>query len=151
MNAGVLAYTPSSQLSVILNKTGITLLIISTGSNPTEQLLATLLPSFFNTIQAPTSGIVRTSSNTSIVSVDTNGLLEGKSHGTATITVTIRDIYGNTAQTTANVTVQNKISLSCELTYQPPVATNQNVTATLTGCNKPITVLPPYEGGQGGS
>jgi membrane protease subunit (stomatin/prohibitin family) len=98
------------------------------------------LPTFFDQIKAPTNGITRTSSNTSVATVDTNGLLEGKSHGTATITVTIRDIYGNTAQATATVTVQNKISLTCNLTYQPTGRTNQNVTATLTGCNKPITI-----------
>jgi hypothetical protein len=142
-NAGVLAYNPTDTtngLKIQLNKTATTLTINTAGTTPTEQLTTTILPTFFNTIKDPTTPIQRTSNNVNVVSVTTNGLLEGKSHGTGTVTVTIKDMYGNTAQASIDVTVQNKIPLTCDITYQPNGATNQDVVATLTGCNKPITV-----------
>jgi hypothetical protein len=99
VNAGVLDYTPSSQLNVSLNKTGTTLTITTAGSNPTEQLVATILPTFFDAIKHPTNAITRTTNSTNVVTTTSDGLLEGKAHGTGIITVTIRDVYGNTAQT----------------------------------------------------
>ena len=69
-----------------------------------------------------------------------NGLVEGKSHGTGTVKVTIKDVYGNTAEDTIEVTVLNRIPLSCTVSYNPASTTNQNVIATLTGCNKAVTV-----------
>jgi hypothetical protein len=74
------------------------------------------------------------------VSVDANGLLVGISYLTAMITVMIRDVYGNIAQATTNVIVQDKIPLSCDITYQPATVTNQNVVATLIACIKTINV-----------
>jgi hypothetical protein len=146
VNAGILAYTPSDPtngLKAQLNKTVTTLTITTAGTNPTEQLTTTVLPTFFNQIKDPATPIQRTSSNPAVVSVigtQTGATLEGKTHGTGTITFTIKDVYGNTAQATVTVTVQNKIALSCTTTYSPNTNTNQNVIATLTGCNKSITV-----------
>jgi hypothetical protein len=145
-NAGILVYNPTDTtngLKIQLNKSATTLTITTAGQYPTEKLTTTLLPLFFNQIKDPTTPIQRTSNNPSVVSVigtQTGATLEGKSHGTGTVTVTIKDRYGNTAQAQIIVTVQNKIPLSCSITYQPSTATNQNVLATLTGCNKSITV-----------
>jgi hypothetical protein len=112
-------------------------------TNPTQQLTTTVLPNFFNQIKDPTTPFQWTTSNPTVVSVtgtQTGATLQGKSHGTGIITFIIKDVYGNTVQAAVNVTVQNKIPLSCNITYQPNTATNQNVITTLTGCNKPITV-----------
>jgi hypothetical protein len=93
------------------------------------------LPTFFNQIKDPTTPFQRISTDPNVVSVtgtQTGAVLEGKTYGTGIITFTIKDVYGNTAQTTINVTVQNKIKPTCSITYQPNTATNQNVVATLT-------------------
>lgn len=54
--------------------------------------------------------------------------------------VTIKDVYGNIAEDTIQVTVLDRIPLSCTINYNPSGNTNQNVIATLTGCNKSVTV-----------
>jgi hypothetical protein len=74
------------------------------------------------------------------VGTATGAVIEGKSHGIGTVTITIKDVYGNAAQAAINVTVLNRIPLSCSVQYHPHTATNQDVVASLTGCNKPITV-----------
>jgi hypothetical protein len=145
-NAGILVYNATDTtngLKAQLNKTAATLTITAAGQTPTQQLTTTILPTFFNAIKDPTTPVQRTSNHPSIVSVvgtQTGATIEGKSHGTGKITFTIKDVYGNTAQAYVDVTVENKIPLSCNITYLPPSATNQNVVATLTGCNKAITV-----------
>jgi hypothetical protein len=139
VNAGVLDYS-STDLKLSFNTTGTILAITSPSVTPKEQLIATILPTFFDSIKAPTDGMVRNTSNASVVTVTTTGQLEGKVHGTAVVTLTIKDLYGNTAQTSINVTVQNKIPVTCDIEYHPSTATNQQVVATLTGCNKSITV-----------
>jgi hypothetical protein len=146
VNAGILGYNPNSTsngLKVSLNTTATTLTITTAGQNPTQQLTTIILPTFFDAIKDPTTPIRWTSNNPSVVSVvgtQTGATLEGISHGTGIITLTIKDTYGNIAQAYVDVTVQNKIPLTCSIDYLPSSATNQNVVATLTGCNKPITV-----------
>jgi hypothetical protein len=49
-------------------------------------------------------------------------------------------MYGNIAQASVNITVLNRIPVVCMINYTPATFTNQNVVATLAGCNKPITV-----------
>jgi hypothetical protein len=99
-----------------------------------------ITPSFFSKIQAPTNPISRTTNNATVATVSSTGLVEGKQAGTATITLTIKDLRGNTKSTTAAITVENKIPLSCSIDYNPNANTNTNVVATLMNCNKPITV-----------
>jgi hypothetical protein len=127
------------------------LTITSTGTNPTANLIANITPTFFESIKATTDSVLRTSSNPGVVSVSSNGQLEGKQTGTGKITITIKDQYGNTAQTTKDIVVLNRIPLTCTTTYAPDTNTNQNVIATLTGCNKPITItntsFTPCQGG----
>jgi uncharacterized protein YjdB len=113
-------------------------------------LTAIITPDFFEQIKATANPITWSSNAPSVASVSATGLVEGKQDGIATITFTAKDIRGNTQQATATITVENKIPLSCSVDYSPSNNTNTNVIATLTGCNKTITVLPPYEGGQGG-
>jgi hypothetical protein len=142
INAGVLMYDPSDTttgLKVTLDKTSAELIITTAGINPTEQLTRTISPSYFDQIKDPTNAIQWTTTNGTGVGV-TNGQIEGKSHGTGTIKVTIKDVYGNIAEDTVQVTVLNRIPLSCTINYNPSGNTNQNVTATLTGCNKAVTV-----------
>jgi hypothetical protein len=142
INAGVLTYNPADTtngLKVALNKTLTELTITTAGINPTEQLTTTISPSYFDQIKAPTNAIQWTTTNGAVIGV-TNGQIEGKSHGTGTIKVSIKDVYGNTAEDTIQVTVLNRIPLSCTISYNRGSNTNQNVTATLTGCNKQVTV-----------
>jgi hypothetical protein len=135
-----LNYDPDIDLTVALNITGTTLTLTTTGSNPTTGLVANISPVFFSNIQATTNPVARSSNNPTVASVSSTGLVEGKTQGTATITLTIKDLRGNTKTTTALITVENKIPLSCEVDYTPSTNTNTNVVATLTNCNKPITV-----------
>jgi len=50
------------------------------------------------------------------------------------------DLLGNTGSITAEVTRIDKDPVTCTITYDPAGKTNQDVTATLTGCNKEITI-----------
>jgi len=50
------------------------------------------------------------------------------------------DLLGNTGSITAEVTRIDKDPVTCTITYDPTGKTNQDVTATLTGCNKEITI-----------
>jgi hypothetical protein len=72
--------------------------------------------------------------------VSATGRVEGKQAGTATITLTIKDLRGNTETTTVTIIIENKIPLNCSIDYNPAANTNTNVVATLTNCNKPLTV-----------
>jgi hypothetical protein len=93
----------------------------------------------------------RTSANPSVASVSATGLVEGKQSGTANITLTIRDLWGNTTTATATIHVENKIPVSCDIAYNPGTNTNGNVVATLTNCNKAITVTDGYRSSGSGT
>ena len=77
INAGVLKYQPSTDLKAILNTSGFTMIITSTGSTPTTGLQSTILPAFFNQIQSVSNAITRTSSNPSVATVSATGWVEG--------------------------------------------------------------------------
>ena len=79
--------------SVRLSKTDISLQV-----GESEQFIATVLPE-----NASDKGIIWSSSKTSVVSVDANGLVTAKTDGTAVITATTHD-GGKTAQCTVTVT-----------------------------------------------
>jgi len=57
-----------------------------------------------------------------------------------TETVTFYDLVGNSGSTGIEITWIDKTPVTCTVTYDPSGKTNQDVTATLTGCNKDITV-----------
>lgn len=94
--------------SIQLNKTSIAIF-----NGKTEALIATVIPS-----DASNTAVTWTSSNTSVATVSSSGVVTGKFKGTATITVTAKD--GNGAQATCEVEVKqyvtsislNKTSLS---------------------------------------
>jgi hypothetical protein len=75
----VLNYT-SSDLAVTFTGTftGTITLTIITGTNPTANLITTITPTFFEHIKHPTMPIQWSSNNSAIVSVDGNGMVEGK-------------------------------------------------------------------------
>jgi hypothetical protein len=103
-------------------------------------LTAIITPTFFDHIKASTTPITRSSNAPTVATVSSTGWVEGKQAGTATITFTIKDLWGNTKYTTATVMVEDKIPLNCAIAYNPNTNTNTNVVAMLTNCNKPITV-----------
>jgi hypothetical protein len=139
INAGVLAYN-TTDLKVDLSETSAELIITTAGTNPKKQLTRTISPSYFDKIKDTSNAVQWSITNGNVVGVTNSGQIEGKSHGTGTIKVTIKDVYGNTTGATIQVTVLNRIPLSCTINYNPSGNTNQNVTATLTGCNKAVTV-----------
>ncbi|MBO7510908.1 MAG: Ig-like domain-containing protein, partial [Bacteroidales bacterium] len=94
--------------SITLNKTAITIY-----NGKTETLTATVSPSTANN-----TGVKWTSSNTSVASVSSSGVVTGVARGTATITVTAKDGSGKSAscqvevkQYVTGITL-NKTSLS---------------------------------------
>ena len=115
--------------SISLDKT--TLSLSSVGQ--TSQLTATVLPT-----NATNKSVTWTSSNTSVATVDANGLVTAKANGTATITATTTD--GSNKSATCSVTVSAPIlvtgvSLSqTSLTFSAFNAT-QTLTATVTPSN----------------
>ena len=87
--------------SIQLNKTSLVLYLgASSGS---ERLTATVIPS-----DASNTAITWTSSNTSVATVSSSGVVIGNSKGTATITVTAKD--GNGAQATCAVEVKQYVT-----------------------------------------
>ncbi len=126
--------------SVSLNKTTLTL----TSAGQTSQLTATVSPT-----NATNKSVTWTSSNTSVASVDANGLVTAKATGTATITATAADGSGKKATCTVTVSINttvevkyvslNKTTLTLTSTGQtsqltprisPTNATNKSVTWT---------------------
>lgn len=98
--------------SIQLNKTSIAIF-----NGKTEALIATVIPS-----DASNTAVTWTSSDTSVATVSSSGVVTGKARGTATITVSAND--GNGAQATCEVEVKkqyvtsislNKTSLSLEI------------------------------------
>ncbi|MDR0607292.1 MAG: Ig-like domain-containing protein [Candidatus Peribacteria bacterium] len=140
INAGILNYIPSTDLTPTLYITGAILTLTTTGVTPTTGLQSTIAPSFFPHIQATSNAITRSSSDPTVASVSTTGRVEGKQAGTTTLTLTIKDLWGTTQTATTILTVENKIPLRCTIDYNPNSNTNGNVVATLTNCNKVITV-----------
>ena len=97
--------------SIQLNKTS--LVLYRGTSNVSETLTATVVPS-----DANNTAVTWTSSNTSVVTVSSSGVVTGKSKGTATITVTAND--GNGAQATCAVEVKQYVtSISLDKTSLP--------------------------------
>ena len=84
--------------SIQLNKTSIAIY-----NGKTEALTATVIPS-----DANNTAVTWTSSNTSVATVSSSGVVTGKSKGTATITVTAKD--GNGAQATCAVEVKQYVT-----------------------------------------
>ncbi|MCA9364791.1 MAG: carboxypeptidase regulatory-like domain-containing protein [Candidatus Moranbacteria bacterium] len=97
LNAGIIPYDGST-LSVMLNK-DMTIM----GVVDTEQLVETIVPIFFSSIQDSVDGIVWQSDDVAVVSVS-NGLLQANDVGIATVTVTVKDMYGNMASDSVTVT-----------------------------------------------
>ena len=106
------------------------------GVGDTTRLAATVLPA-----NATNQRVTWTSSNTSIVSVDANGLLKGESPGSVVITATTNEsgktasstvtaaniaVTGVTIPATGAVGVNNSITLAA--TVQPANATNKAIT-----------------------
>lgn len=84
--------------SIQLNKTSIAIY-----NGKTEALTATIIPS-----DANNTAVTWTSSNTSVATVSSSGVVTGKSKGTATITVTAKD--GNGAQASCEVEVRQYVT-----------------------------------------
>ena len=84
--------------SIQLNKTSIAIF-----NGKTEALIATVIPS-----DASNTAVTWTSSNTSVATVSSSGVMTGKSRGTATITVTAND--GNGAQASCEVEVRQYVT-----------------------------------------
>ncbi len=105
VDAGVVNYNPTN-LSVNINEGDRTLLqwnsILQTGTR--EVLTTTINPENFDSIKAKADSIVWESSDSSIVGVS-NGGIQGNAVGEATITVTVKDMYGNTSKSSVKVTV----------------------------------------------
>ena len=87
--------------SIQLNKSS--LVLYRGTSNVSETLTATVIPS-----DANNTAVTWTSSNTSVATVSSSGVVTGKSKGTATITVTAND--GNGAQATCAVEVKQYVT-----------------------------------------
>ena len=129
----ILTVDPVSVTGVNLNKSSLTLLV-----GGSETLTATVAPS-----NATNKRVSWSSSNTSVVTVDSNGKVNAVSGGTATITATTED-GGKTASCSVTVNVPvtgvglNKSSLSIVVgntellvaTIVPSDATNQSVSWT---------------------
>jgi len=84
--------------SIQLNKTSIAIF-----NGKTEALIATVIPS-----DASNTAVTWTSSNTSVATVSSSGVVTGKARGTATITVTAND--GNGAQASCEVEVRQYVT-----------------------------------------
>ena len=112
--------------SIELNKTS---LVLYRGTSiVTETLTATVTPS-----DASNTAVTWTSSNTSVATVSSSGVVTGKSKGTATITVTAKD--GNGAHATCAVEVKQYVtSISLDKTSLPLVIGDE---VTLS-----VTILP---------
>jgi hypothetical protein len=104
ISVGVINYDHTTDLSVALNKTVTSLKQTNSQTIFTEQLTQSILPIFFNTIQAQSQSIVWSSNDPSVVTIS-GGLLQGVSQGTANTTITITDMYGYTASEQCAVTV----------------------------------------------
>ena len=87
--------------SIQLNKTS--LVLFRGTSNVSETLTASVIPS-----DASNTAVTWTSSNTSVATVSSSGVVTGKSRGTATITVTAND--GNGAQVSCEVEVRQYVT-----------------------------------------
>jgi uncharacterized protein YjdB len=103
-------------IGVVLNKTAIDLDV-----GDTETLLATVLPS-----NAVNKNVTWSSSNTSIASVSSNGIVTAVSEGSATITVTTTD---GRKTATCNVTVNPPLTSATLASYLATLPVNTANTA----------------------
>ena len=106
IGAGFIAYNPPIDLRVDITKSSTSIKMSNTQQTINELLAYTVSPTFFDTIKNPTNAYTWSSSNPAIVSV-TNGSITGLQVGNATITLTIKDVYGNTTSDTIEVTVES--------------------------------------------
>ncbi len=102
INAGVIDYTA---LAVSLNKATTSLPVTNAQTSPKETLTGTITPNYFDSIKAAADSAVWSSSDSSKVTVTQSGEIQGIAIGSATITYTIKDIYGNSASASCAVTV----------------------------------------------
>lgn len=115
---------------VMLNKSSVT---INPGS--TSQLTATTLPT-----NATNRAVTWTSSNTSVATVNSDGLVTAVSAGTCTITATAKDGSGKTASCTVTVPkMVSGITLSKTLTLN--VGSTSQLTATVSPADATNTAL----------
>ncbi len=114
--------------SVTVSPTSATLAV-----GATKQLTATIAPS-----NATNKAVTWTSSNTSVATVSSTGLVTAKAAGTATITATAQD--GSGKKGTCTVTVTNPTVLVTSVTVSPSSATlnvgnTKQLTATIAPSN----------------
>lgn len=104
---------------------------ITVNSNSRNKLTYEVSPQDASVVSAAWS-----SSNTSVATVSSSGLVTGKSEGTATITCTVTDANGNTASATCTVNVYNEgqITLGGNITI-PYNSTTAQTTVGYTNVN----------------
>ena len=121
--------TPIPAAGVFLNKTSLTFSALNT----TQTLTATVTPS-----NAANKNLEWTSSNNSVATVSSSGVVTSKGNGTATITATTTDGSNKSAKCTVTVsapTLVSNISLNnTSLFFSAPNST-QTLTATVTPSN----------------
>jgi len=107
------------------------------GVNNTKKLTATVSP-----VNATNKAISWSSSDTTVIKVDANGLLTGKAPGTATITVTTQD-----GSKTANITATSSNILLNSVTLSKAVLTlGKGDTATIRAMLSPVNASNPSVG-----
>jgi len=131
IGAGIIDYDYVNDLHVSLNKGTTDIKLTTPEYIYTEQLVKTIFPTYFEDINATTNDITWSSSNPTTVSVS-NGLIQGAQLGTATVTVTIEDMYGNTKSADCSVTITES---------EPSVTTSSatNIAITTATANGNIT------------
>jgi uncharacterized protein YjdB len=119
-NPGTLGTTTAKVITVaaasqVVNVTGVTVspttLAMAVGG-PTQKLTATVSPT-----NATNRSVAWTTSNSSVATVDINGVVTAKAAGTATVTVT--SVSDGTKKATVSVTVSSTKTLVTGITIQP--------------------------------
>ncbi len=139
VNAGIINYNPTT-LSAAINEEDQTLLAWNSSLQTGDRvvLTTTITPTNFDDIKASGNPIVWTTSDASVVSVS-NGGLQGNAAGTATITFTIKDMFGNTASDSIEVTVTSNTAPTIE-TNSSSTLTHELGTAYTTDLKTLVTV-----------